>query len=164
MLIGMISDTHDNLDRTKAAVDVFRRRAVKCILHCGDIISPFVVPLFNDDCFEKCVAVFGNNDGEWLFLKQMFEPVGELLKPPAFFEVGGYRIALLHEPMPDDVMAALPVDLVAFGHTHDVVAREGKPIVINPGECCGYLTGKCTVGIVDMEKRKAEIIELGAIR
>lgn len=161
MLIGVMSDTHDNLERTREAVEEFRRRGVKCLLHCGDIISPFVAPILKGGGFERCVAVFGNNDGEWLFLKQMFEPVGELLKPPAFVDACGFRVALLHEPMPDDVMAALPVDLVAFGHTHDVVVREGSPVVINPGECCGYLTGKCTVGIVDMETKKAGIVELG---
>jgi predicted phosphodiesterase len=33
-------------------------------------------------------------------------------------------------------------------------------MVINPGEVCGYLTGKPTMALLDTVKREAKIIEL----
>ena len=41
MLIGVIADTHDNMDKLKKAVDLFNERAVELVLHAGDYIAPF---------------------------------------------------------------------------------------------------------------------------
>ena len=161
MKIGIIADTHDHMDNTKKAVSAFAERGVKKVYHCGDIVAPFVVPVLKGGGFEECVAVFGNNDGEWLLLSRFFQQVGSISKPPLFTDAEGKRIALLHEPLPMDAMESLPVDIVAFGHTHEIVVKEGRPLVVNPGECCGYLTGRATVAVADLEEMKAEIIDLG---
>jgi len=39
------------------------------------------------------------------------------------------------------------------------VQKKGKTLVINPGEVCGYLTGKSTIAILDTTKCDARIIE-----
>jgi predicted phosphodiesterase len=31
---------------------------------------------------------------------------------------------------------------------------------VNPGEVCGYLSGKRTVAIVDLDRMEAEIVEI----
>jgi len=36
----------------------------------------------------------------------------------------------------------------------------GKTLVINPGEVCGYLTGKPTIALLDTVKHEAKIISL----
>jgi predicted phosphodiesterase len=41
-------------------------------------------------------------------------------------------------------------DLIAYGHTHEVDVRKGPPLVVNPGECGGWLTGTATVVIVEL--------------
>jgi len=33
-------------------------------------------------------------------------------------------------------------------------------LVVNPGEVCGYLTGKATVGLLDTAKHEARIMEI----
>jgi uncharacterized protein len=160
MIIGVMSDTHDHMIRMKAAVDAFKARGAERIVHCGDFVSPFVLNMIGDAGFMDCVGVFGNNDGEWLWLNRLFKSIGKIHKPPVFPEIGGRRLAVLHEPMPDDVMAALPVDVVLFGHTHEAVIRPGKPLIVNPGECCGYLKNRASAALVDLEKLQAEIIDL----
>lgn len=161
MKIGIISDTHDHLPRVDAAVEAFLARGVEEIIHCGDYIAPFVLLHFKDKGFRHVHGVLGNNDGEVLMLKKLFEGVGTLHKPPAFVNAGGLRIAVLHEPMPDDVMAALPVDAVCFGHTHDLLVRaDVRPVIINPGECCGYLRNRATAAVLDSENLRVEIINL----
>lgn len=160
MKIGFMSDSHDNMSAIRAAVGLFANSGVKQVIHCGDAVSPFVVPALKAGGFDKVTAVFGNNDGEWLMLSTMFRQVGEIIKPPIFIDVYDKRIAVLHEPMPMDVMDSMPVDIVAFGHTHEPVIKPGKPLVINPGECCGYLSGRSSVIIVDTENMEAQLIEL----
>jgi uncharacterized protein len=160
MILGVISDSHDHLPRIKAAVEFFKSRGAARLVHCGDFVSPFVLKIFAEAGFEDCFGVFGNNDGEWLCMKALFGNIGKVEKPPAFISVAGRRIAVMHEPMPDDVMAALPVDLALFGHTHSPVVRAGRPLIVNPGECCGYLTGRATAATVNLENMEAELIEL----
>ncbi|MBE3116942.1 metallophosphoesterase family protein, partial [Candidatus Bathyarchaeota archaeon] len=47
------------------------------------------------------------------------------------------------------------------GHSHNKgIENRGKTLLINPGELCGYLTGKATIAILDTEKNQARIIEL----
>lgn len=161
MKIGILADTHDHLPRVEAAVAAFRGRGVEHVVHCGDFIAPFVLLRFSDKGFTRLHGVLGNNDGEVLMLKQLFSSLGDLYKPPAFIAVGGLRMAVLHEPMPADVMAALPVDAVCYGHTHNVdLQTVNNRLIINPGECCGYLTGRATVAVLDAETRAVELIDL----
>jgi len=59
MLIGIISDTHDRLARTRVAVELLRTAGAEAIVHCGDFTGP--------DILSACSAlplyfVFGNND------------------------------------------------------------------------------------------------------
>jgi len=35
-----------------------------------------------------------------------------------------------------------------------------KPMVVNPGECGGWLTGRSTVATVDLETMKPEVYDL----
>ena len=43
MNIGIISDTHDDVEYTNKAIDIFEKKDVKVILHAGDIISPAMI-------------------------------------------------------------------------------------------------------------------------
>jgi hypothetical protein len=52
-------------------------------------------------------------------------------------------------------------DAVIHGHSHNKsIEKKGKTISINPGEVCGYLTGKSTIALIDTAKNEARIIEL----
>lgn len=160
MKIGIISDTHDNLDRVEQAMEIFQTRGVEEVIHCGDFVAPFVPLKMKAAGFSKIHAVYGNNDGELLMLNAVFKDTDSIQKQPAFITIAGVSIAVMHEPMPPHVMDALPVDVVCYGHTHDAVVRNGKPVIINPGECCGWLRRRATVAILDSETIQAELIEL----
>ena len=52
-------------------------------------------------------------------------------------------------------------DLVVFGHSHEVAERRvGETLLLNPGEVCGWLTGRATVAVVDLEGMTVEVIDL----
>jgi len=48
---------------------------------------------------------------------------------------------------------------VVYGHTHQTkVQRIGRTLVINPGEVCGYLTGKSTMALLNLKTHEVEIV------
>ncbi len=152
MKIGIISDTHDRMEAIKWFVDEFKKQGVKIVLHAGDIISPFAAKPFADFNF---TAVFGNNCGEKLFLRDTIEEFGGKIKQgPIELEINGKKFALMHEPYALNPFAKSGLfDYVIYGHTHEVVKRkEGNTMVLNPGEACGYLTGKATALVLDTER------------
>jgi putative phosphoesterase len=68
---------------------------------------------------------------------------------------------LLHEPRAlEALVASGRYDLVVYGHTHRVEIREGTPLVVNPGELGGWLTGRATCVLVDLRTLRAELLEL----
>jgi putative phosphoesterase len=162
MLIGIISDTHDRLSATKKACSIFKDRDITTLLHAGDFIAPFVIPLFKDF---KVYGTFGNNDGEKKGLLTQFNTIHAVVTE-YFCEVylDSLAIAVTHGHIPSllSLLVASSYDVVVTGHTHspEITRKDRSPVVINPGECCGYLTDTSTVAVFDTGTRTGEIIEV----
>ena len=63
--IGVISDTHDDIQFTKKAVGIFNTLEVDYVFHAGDYIYPGMIALFGElNKNIKFYGVRGNNDGE----------------------------------------------------------------------------------------------------
>lgn len=165
MLVGLIADTHDRLHMVDKAVKKLNEENVELVLHAGDYVAPFVIPKFKK-LRAKLIGVFGNNDGDRELLKKRFGEHEELEMRGNFAEivVDGLKIALLHGNEEELLMTLIDgesFDVVVHGHTHKAeVYRKGKTLVVNPGEVCGYLTGKSTVALLDIDKREAKVIDL----
>ncbi len=163
MKIGLMSDTHDRLDGVQRAIDFFNKVRVQHVLHAGDLNSPFVVPKFAN-MKAKLYYVWGNNEGDRESVTLKFSKLG--LKPLGNFaslELGGRKIALLHGTHEEIVQALLrsgSFDVVVRGHSHRAEILRGRTLCINPGEVCGYLTGRKTVALLDLKELQAEIYEL----
>ena len=165
MLIGAISDTHDNLPQIEKAVKYLNEKNVELVLHAGDYVAGFVVPKFKMlNC--KLIGVFGNNDGDHELLKKRFSETTNCTIHDQFASITleGYRIALLHGTQIELLNAIIDsgyFNAVIHGHSHNKsIEKKGKTLAINPGELCGYLTGKSTIAILDTTKQEAKIIEL----
>jgi len=161
MKIGIISDTHDNLPQIKKAVEIFNREKVELALHAGDFVSPFTFLEFkNLNCPLK--GVFGNNDGDKLYLQEKFKGIGELHPAPYNVKINNKNIVMLHkEKLIDALAKSQKYDVVIYGHTHRTDLRKiGKTLIINPGECGGWLTGKNTIALLDLKNIEAKIIDL----
>lgn len=160
-----MADTHDRLPMVEKAIKKFNEERVELVLHAGDYVAPFVVTRFKE-LRAKLVGVFGNNDGDRELLKKRFsERDGmELRGNFAELRVDNVKIALLHgheEELLKALINSQNFSIVAYGHTHRAENRkEGKTLVVNPGEVCGYITGKSTIALLDTEKLEAKIIEL----
>ena len=160
MLAGIIADTHDNMNTLRKAIDIFNERGVEIVLHAGDYIAPFTSREFRR---LKCrlVGVFGNNDGEKFGLVKQFEGFGELHEGIHQLELKSKKIAITHYPEIADTLAGSDAyDVIIYGHTHRAEIRGPKPLVINPGECGGWLEGTSTIAILDLDAMHAEVIEM----
>lgn len=157
MRIGVISDTHDRLPVIDRGLDALRQRGVEALLHPGDVVSPFAA--------KRLLAwdgplhiTYGNNDGEHKGLRTVLPQIQD---GPIRIELGGKRILLHHFIDWCPACEIALADIIVTGHTHEIVSevREGK-LFLNPGECCGWLTGRCTVAVLDTDTLSAEIIEV----
>jgi hypothetical protein len=157
MLIGILSDTHDNLTMIARALSEYRARGVDALVHAGDFVSPFAMQ-FMVKSELPIVAVFGNNDGEKEGLKQVCE---DIFNEPHRFELAGRTIVLTHTPEVLSKVLEAGDDLGICGHTHSAEISVGPPLVVNPGETCGWLSGRSTGVIVELTDLSAELIEFG---
>jgi hypothetical protein len=163
MRIAFLSDTHDRVDVIKRIFKEISSSGIDTVFHLGDIVAPFVVRFIKEEYGGKLYIVYGNNDGDRLLLKERFEEIGAVIKPPPLeVEIGGRRIIAMHEPLSVEALTKSgSFDVVAFGHTHNFVLNKiGDTLLLNPGEACGYLSGKNTYIIVDLETLDGEKREL----
>ena len=163
MLIGIISDTHDNSENAKKAVEIFKDRKVDLVIHGGDWIAPSMPKTFDG---LKVVSILGNNDGDVLSLSQKLQEIGgELRGHFASFEFDNKRIAVYHgkyNELIDALIKSKNYDLVVHGHNHK--KREeivDGVLVINPGAHRVDIPKEDqTVVIYDTKENKVEFIQV----
>ena len=142
MKIAVMSDSHDHLDNITAAVDTAMKRGAGTLVHCGDMVSPFVVDRLAN--FGGQVhAVFGNNDGDRFTLSKITErfPNVVLHGHIGTIEAGGGLVAFTHYPEFGRGLAATGEYVAVFsGHTHTARSEDvGGVLHLNPGEIMGLL-------------------------
>ncbi len=173
MLIGVISDTHDNLVGLKKAIDIFKDKKVEMIVHCGDWVSPFTLEFFDDEIKDFNIpvkSVVGNNHGD---IKRIISTNTKMRNPIEWskdvtleFEVDDKKAIIYHG---DDyfILEALigcqKYDVIFTGHTHTVRNEVvGRTLVVNPGATCysarGKIVDKASISIYDSKVSRAEII------
>jgi uncharacterized protein len=145
MKIGIISDTHDDIENVRKAIEIFNEKNVQYVIHAGDYVFPGIVLEFKR-LNAKLIGVLGNNDGE----------KGQLLK--AFLEIGGELKGELGEIHVDDLKIGIyhgtsaeikkrliesgRYSIIVCGHTHKreppsvekgAYHKEASTLVLNPG-------------------------------
>jgi putative phosphoesterase len=168
MLIGIMSDSHDNVQGVKDALKIFSNRGVKLVLHAGDMIGSGNCYTF-EGCGMELKLVYGNNDGDRAGLSKEFGRIGgEYLGDYGEIEADGLKIAMLHgtdDSLVKAVLLSQIYDIVVRGHNHRYeVTDHGRTLLINPGEIWGHLTGVSTVAILDTSNKSVEKIELGRFK
>ncbi|MCJ7636473.1 MAG: metallophosphoesterase [Nitrososphaeraceae archaeon] len=162
MLIGLISDTHDNIRAIEEAVNIFNGKNVELILHAGDYNSPFTARIFRN-LKVKLIGVYGNIDGEREGLKNGFSEIGaEINGIHASLNFNDRKLALYHgneQFFLEALIKSGQYDVVIHGHTHNRrYERIGSTTVLNPGEACGYLTGEKSIAILNLENLTVDFV------
>lgn len=154
MLIGVVSDTHNNKKNIKKIIDLFNSHKVDLVIHTGDISNSQSLGYFSS-LDSPLYIVLGNNDRNEIGLKEIAKENNfSLNDQPLSLELGKKKIAVFHEP--DGIHQYLiensETDLVFHGHTHRY--REQKmnnTVIFNPGESAGMIKGKNALGLVNLD-------------
>ena len=132
MKIGVVSDTHDRLEITAAAIRLLCGRGAELILHCGDINSVAVVRLFRG---VPTQFVFGNWDYPRFLLTAAMRDIGAPWHDgPGRIELAGKLIGWLHGHVRGErpkLEQSGDLDFLFYGHSHKAEAhRTGKTLVL----------------------------------
>lgn len=135
MELGIVSDTHGHIGSTTAAVRILAREKIDTVLHCGDIGSPAIIPLFHGF---SAHFVFGNVDHDEGVLAQAIEESGQTCHARfGSLVLADRKIAWLHSDDHDlfnETINSGDWDLVCYGHTHVPEQHwERQTLVLNPG-------------------------------
>ncbi|MEI8206755.1 MAG: YfcE family phosphodiesterase [Kiritimatiellales bacterium] len=152
MKIGIISDTHGQVDLALAAAREFIFRGIEAVVHCGDVGSEMVltemaalfqaidIPLYvvlgNTDCHTDLKSYPGDTG------INLLGRFGEL-------DLAGRKIAVLHsddEPRLMEAVESQNYDYVLFGHTHVCHDKKhARTRMVNPGAAGRGMHPSCAV-------------------
>ena len=161
MVIGIISDTHDNVNGIIKAVEIFKKNNVDFVVHCGDVIAPPSISHFKG---LKVYVVRGNCDGEVLGLKKRIAEIkGEFFEMQGEVDIKGKSIVFVHGHDPTllrELIESQKYDYVFHGHTHSQRDEmDGTTHIINPGSL--YLGNEVnSIALLDVERDEVRFIEI----
>ena len=157
MKFAVMSDTHDHMDNLQKAIEIIRAENCSAIIHCGDIIAPFMLKIL-EKAEMPVHIVFGNNDGDsFLLTRTALESGGSITLHGLWgrLELDGLKIAFVHDgPLAEGLAATGKYDMVFFGHSHQHYQdRIGETVLFNPGDVMGKDI-EPGFGIVDSRTRE----------
>ena len=169
MKIGVLSDTHDQGELIRKAVEHFNQEKVEWVFHCGDWVSPFI-PYFFQNLKAPLRGVFGNNDGDKFRHLAFKDRWGlDLQYEERFLEIelDARRIAVFHgdySGLVDALVSCGKYDAVFHGHTHQKINEHvGNTLSLNPGslmkETSPVVKG-ASIAIYDTQTHSARHISL----
>ena len=158
MRLGILSDTHDEGARTRAAVKILQNAGAEVLIHCGDLTTASIVATC---AVLPCYFVFGNNDIDMVpVLRQAAADHGATcLGWGGIIELAGKHIGVTHGHLNAEIRHVLNdrPDYLLSGHSH--VAHDqltGKLRRINPGAL--HRAREFSVAVLDLETNLLEIL------
>jgi len=160
MRIGIVSDTHGHVGNTIEAVRMLEEHNAELVIHCGDIGSTEIIPLFAGT---PTHFVFGNVDHYEEPLRKAITDAGQTCHGRfGSLELNDRNIAFLHSDDGRKFRETIHCgewDLVCYGHTHQAKShREGNTLVLNPGAL--YRAATLSVAMVDIPSLQVEHVTL----
>ena len=161
MLIGVVSDTHNNLKNIDQIISLFNKEDVKVVIHTGDISNANAFNQFSR-LNAPLMGVYGNNDRNEEGLEEVASEHSFCFQnPPKFINLALKRIAIFHEPdlISETLSLDSNIDIIIHGHTHryreEVV---NDTLIFNPGESAGMQKGKNAIGIINLNNLNVQRI------
>ncbi len=170
VIIGVMSDTHDNMEGIERAIEKLNAAGVDAIIHLGDFVSPFSLKKVAEASkARKIYAVFGNNDGDKLLLRAIANEKGIIIEEqPLEVTLDGSRFLLIHGIGNEDktikfataLAKSREYDAVLFGHTHHpFLDYINGVLLLNPGEVAGVFT-RPTIALISIPSMAARILDI----
>jgi uncharacterized protein len=179
MKVGIISDTHDDIENVQRAIEIFNAEGIEYVIHAGDYVFPGIIKEF-EKLNAKLIGVLGNNDGEKVHLLKNFLGIGGELKGElGEIELNGLEFGIYHgtaKEVKDLLVKSRKYDVLICGHTHKIelpakqeLGSNGKrltTLVLNPGTAhkkIESVSGAFTEGgiiIFDTQTKEYRFIDL----
>ena len=88
MILGVVSDTHNNVANVENIIKIFNKEAVDIVIHTGDISNASTLKMFSKlNC--PLLGVYGNNDRMEVGLEETCDEFGfDFNQPPFFLDIG----------------------------------------------------------------------------
>jgi len=148
MKIGVISDTHGDMQAVECALRAFDCLGIDLVIHCGDI-GRNIPPLFEG---RNIHFVYGNMDDPDCLAETITCPTHTLHGEFGTLEIDGCHVAFLHghdAARLQQTVRSGQWDLVCHGHSHVYShRREGRTVSLNPGALAR--THYPSVAVVDL--------------
>jgi putative phosphoesterase len=158
MKVAIFSDSHDNLENLKRAIDWIKKEKIEILIHCGDVASFDTLKFIMDNFPGEVFLSLGNMDKDYSLEK--FPKTNKIKIEREFgeIEIKNKKIAFCHSPaLAKKLAKGQKYDFIFFGHTHKAWEEKiGKTRIINPGELAG-LYYKPTFAVCDFETGKVEL-------
>lgn len=174
--IGVISDTHDDVENTEKAINIFNLMKVNHVFHAGDYVYPGMISLFKKlDKEIKFYGVRGNNDGELMGITKQFDEIenAQFLNEFGKLSIFSKKIGIYHgtnSDLSESLLESQLFDILILGHTHiKRIEKMGKTLVLNPGPLNRNFFSKETddgpcVIIYDEKRDAAEFIDINSTK
>ena len=159
MRIGVVSDTHNNLNNCRKIVTLFNEAGVERVIHTGDITQAKTLAIFAQ-LEAPLYGVYGNNDQERDSLDAAGAQLGfHFVDPPLSLAWAGRQIVVVHDPLELSQVEVADYDLILHGHTHlQTIDYKGKQLTFNPGECAGIMPGYNAIGVLELADLTPKIV------
>lgn len=143
MKIGILSDTHDDIENVQEAIQIFNKNKAEYVIHAGDYIFPGIIKEFAN-LNAKMIGVLGNNDGERNgIVKSFLDIEGELKGEIGEIEIDEIRFVIYHgtdKEIKESITRSQKYDILICGHTHKrepqnsgTIANNKDTFILNPG-------------------------------
>jgi uncharacterized protein len=163
MKIGILSDTHNELDNLLAALEVFKKNQIEYLIHCGDLTDPYLVQHFTGF---QVIYLLGNLDHETGKLEKFFkvDNSDNTINMLYTGHFDGVSIAAAHGHLEGSIFELTSSGKYAYvfhGHTHRKRDEKiGSTRVINPGALGGRHVEPRSVCMVDFENGDVQFIRI----
>lgn len=163
MKIGIISDTHNNFDNLRTALEVLKTEGVALLFHCGDATGVEILQQLSQF---RVVYLFGNGD----FLTGEMQKTLLDMGPQNFAgmvytgEIDGVQVAATHghlEGQASQLVQSKRYDYVFQGHSHrhrDILV--GTTHHVNPGALGGLHPEPRSFATLDLQTRELKFIKI----
>lgn len=172
MKIGIISDTHNQINLIKKALEIFKKENVEMIIHAGDADLASALEVFAGAELPIKMAI-GNMDEEPERYLEKAKALGLDFFMNSFLAIDvenehkARRIYVFHGKVLGSLNEAIDIlaqskkyDLIVYGHTHQPkIEKICGTLILNPGSLQPLVFGmKPSVAVYDATSGEARIL------
>jgi len=160
MRIGIISDTHEEIEKVNRVIKILEERECEELIHCGDLCSPFMIKELAK-FHGKVHCILGNVGDEWRASEKAKKFNVNFQRDLLELEIDNKKIAVHHYP---EIARALAksgdYNIVFYGHDHTPNKEKiDNCWLVNPGEIFGWKNQPSFV-IYNTKNNEIEFIKL----